>query len=125
MCWRYTLTLPLSLVFPSPVSPIYSSLHLSQMTTYMKLKLSHVKRFFNLKVIQTFLKVFWDWQALSGDFQCTCGKMDAQILLDVQWCGISIFHFLKFCNFIKGIMRIHNIFKKPKTNVFILHLLTY
>ena len=26
MCWRYTLTLSLSLVFLSPVSPIYSSL---------------------------------------------------------------------------------------------------
>ena len=38
MCWWYTLTLSLSLVFLSPVSPIYSSLHLSQMKTYVKLK---------------------------------------------------------------------------------------
>ena len=57
MCWRYTLTLSLSLVFPSPVSPIYSSLHVSQIKTYIRLKLSHAKRFFNLKVIGTFLKV--------------------------------------------------------------------
>ena len=65
------------------------------------------------------------YQALSGDFQRTCGKMHAQILLGVQWCVMSIFLFLKFYNFIKGIMRIHSIFKKPKTNVFILHLLTF
>ena len=32
MYWRCTLTL--RLIFPSPVSPIYSSLHLLQMTTY-------------------------------------------------------------------------------------------
>ena len=44
-CWRYTLTLSLSLVFPLPVSPICSSLHFPQMTTYMRLKLSHGKRF--------------------------------------------------------------------------------
>ena len=61
MCWRCTLTLSLSLVFPSPVSPIYSSLHVSQMMTYMRLKLSHVKWFFNLKVIWTFLKVYWSF----------------------------------------------------------------
>ena len=52
-----------------------------------------------------------------------CGKMHMQILLGVQWCAISISFFLKFYNFIKGIMRMHSIFKKPKTNVFILHLL--
>ena len=51
VCWRYTLTLSLNLVFPLPVSPIYSSLHVSQITTYIRLELSHVKRFFNLKVI--------------------------------------------------------------------------
>ena len=61
----------------------------------------------------------------SGDFQRTCGKTHAQILLGVRWCAISIFLFLKLYNFIKGIMRIHSIFKKPKTNVFILHLLTF
>ena len=33
------------------------------------------------------------------------------------------FPFLKFYNFIKGIIHIHSIFKKPKTNVFIHHLL--
>ena len=49
MCWRYTLTLPLSLVFPSSVSPIYFSLHVSQITTYMRLELSHVKRVFQFK----------------------------------------------------------------------------
>ena len=64
-------------------------------------------------------------QALSRDFQCTCGKMHVQILLGMRWCAMSIFLFLKFYNFIKGIMRIHSIFKKPKTNVFILHLLTF
>ena len=62
-------------------------------------------------------------QALSGDFQRVCGKIHVQILLGMRWCAISIFFFLKFYNFIKGIMRIHSIFKKPKTNVFILHLL--
>ena len=62
-------------------------------------------------------------QALSGDFQCVCGKMHAQILLGVRWCAISIFFFLKFYNFIKGIMLIHSFLKKPKTNVFMLHLL--
>ena len=64
-------------------------------------------------------------QTLSGDFQCTCGKMHAQILLGVRWCAMYIFLFLKFYNFIEGIMRIHSIFKKHKTNVFILHLLTF
>ena len=49
--------------------------------------------------------------------------MHAQILLGVRWCAISVFLFLKFYNFIKGIMRIHSIFKKPKINVFIPHLL--
>ena len=33
------------------------------------------------------------------------------------------FLFSKFYNFIKGIKHMHSIFKKPKTNVFILHLL--
>ena len=42
MCWRYTMTQHLSLVFSSPVSPIYSSLPFSQMPTYMSLKLWHV-----------------------------------------------------------------------------------
>ena len=65
------------------------------------------------------------FQALSGDFQCACGKMHAQILLGMQWSAMSIFLFLKFYSFIKGILRIHSIFKKPKTNVFILHLLTF
>ena len=52
-----TLTLSLHLVFPSSVSPIYSSLDWSQITTYMRLKLLHVKRFFNLKLSWTLLKV--------------------------------------------------------------------
>ena len=64
-------------------------------------------------------------QALSGDFQRACGKMHTQILLGVQWCAMSIFLCLKFYNFIKGIMCIHSIFKKSKTSVFILHLLTF
>ena len=49
MRWRYTLTL--SLIPQFSVSKIYSSLHVSQITTYVRLKLSHVERFFNLKVI--------------------------------------------------------------------------
>ena len=57
ICLRYTLTLSLGLVFPFPVSPTYSSLHVSQITTYIILKLSHVKRFFNSNIIWTFLKM--------------------------------------------------------------------
>ena len=64
-------------------------------------------------------------QALSGDFQHTCDKMQSQILLGMRWCAMSIIFFLKFYNFIKGIMNIHSNFKKPKTNVVILHLLTF
>ena len=64
-------------------------------------------------------------KALSGDFQCVCGKLHAQTLLGVQWCAMSIFLFLKFSNFIKGIMHRHSIFKKPKSNVFIFHILTF
>ena len=64
-------------------------------------------------------------QALSGDFQLACGKMHAQILLGMWWCTMSIFLFLKFCNFIKGIIHIHSIFKRSQTNIFILHLLTF
>ena len=55
-------------------------------------------------------------QALSGDFYRMCGKLHTEILLGVQWFVMSIFLFLKFYNFIKGIMAIHSIFKKPKTN---------
>ena len=32
-------------------------------------------------------------QALSGDFQCMCGKMHMQILLRMRWCEMSIFFF--------------------------------
>ena len=40
-------------------------------------------------------------------------------------CAMCIFLSLKFYNFIKGIMRIHIVFLiKPKTDVFIIHLLT-
>ena len=48
------------------------------------------------------------------------GKMHMQILLGVPWCAMSIFLFLEFYNFIKGIMRIHSIFEEPNTNAFIL-----
>ena len=65
------------------------------------------------------------WQALSGDFQGVCGKMHAQILLGVRWCTMSIFLFLKLYNFDKGITRTYSILKKPKTNVFKCHLLTF
>ena len=64
-------------------------------------------------------------QALSGDFQCICGKTHVQILLGVWWCVMSIFLFLKLYIFIKRIMHIHSIFKKSETNVFILHILTF
>ena len=64
-------------------------------------------------------------QAYSGDFQRACGKLHMQIVLGVQWYAMSIFLFLKFYSFIKGIMRIHSILTNPKTNVFILHLLTF
>lgn len=57
MCCQYPKTLPLNLIFLSPVSPINSSWHMSQITTYMELKLSHVKRCFCLNNIWRFLKV--------------------------------------------------------------------
>ena len=76
-------------------------------------------------IIYTYVKIIYRiYQAFSGDFQRACGKMHAQILLGMRWCAMSIFLFLKFYHFNKGIMRICSIFKKPKTNVFILHLLT-
>ena len=61
-------------------------------------------------------------QALSEDFQRAWGKMHAQVLLGVRRCAMSIFLFLKLYNFDKGIMCV---FKKPKTNVFKCHLLTF
>ena len=64
-------------------------------------------------------------QAPSGDFCRVCGKVHMQILLVVRWCVMSSFLFLKFYNFIKGIMHVHSIFKKPKTNVLIIQLLTF
>ena len=48
----------------------------------------------------------------------------ANTFMHAMVCDVFFF-FLKFYNFIKGIMRIHSIFKKPNTNVFILHLLTF
>ena len=64
-------------------------------------------------------------EALSEDFQHVRGKMHVQILLGVCWCVMFILLFLKFYNFIKGVMHTRNIFRKPKTNVFILHLWTF
>ena len=58
------------------------------------------------------------FQTLSGDFQRACGKTHAQILLGMRWCAMSIFLFLKLYNFIKGIMRIYSIFKKPNDQCF-------
>ena len=49
-------------------------------------------------------------QALSEDFQHPCGKMHMQILLGVRQCAMSIFLFLQFYNFIKGIMHVQSIF---------------
>ena len=64
-------------------------------------------------------------QALSGDFQHAYGKMYVWIPLGVRRCAMCILLFLKFYNFIKGIMRIYVVFlKKPKTNVFRLYLLS-
>ena len=75
----------------------------------------------NMSENQMFSDVFRVYQALSRDFQHVCSKMHMQILLAVRWCVMSSFLFLKFYNFIKGIMHINSIFKKPKTNVFIFH----
>ena len=58
-------------------------------------------------------------QALSRDFQRMCGKMHTQILLGMRWCATSIFLFLKFYNFVKGIMRIHSILKNLHTSLII------
>ena len=63
--------------------------------------------------INFFIFSLWQIQALSGDFQHACRKMNAEILLGMRRCAMSIILFLKFYNFIKGIMRIHSIFKKP------------
>ena len=57
----HILLIVLSLVFPSPSSLVYSPLNVSQMTAYMRLKLSNVKRCLNvismyLKLLQSFLK---------------------------------------------------------------------
>ena len=49
MCWGYALTLSLSLVFPPPVSPIYSSLHVPQITTYMTVKTAACEAIFQFK----------------------------------------------------------------------------
>ena len=47
------------------------------------------------------------------------------VLLGVRWCAMSMFLFLKFYDFNKGIIRIYSIFKNPKTNVFKRHLLIF
>ena len=51
-------------------------------------------------------------QALSGDFQHVCGKKHKLILLGMRWCVMSVFLFLKFYNFFKGIMQIYIVFPK-------------
>ena len=61
--------------------------------------------------------------ACSRPFQEIFNGCVANARANTVRCAISIFFFLKFYNFIKGIMHIHSIFKKPKTNVFTLHLL--
>ena len=90
-------------------------------------KIKILKKWKKYLKILSFYKHKWQSydQALSRDFQYMCSKMHALILLDVWWCAMSIFLFLKYYNFIKEIMRIHSIFKKPEINVFILHLLTF
>ena len=42
----------------------------------------------------------------------------AQILLGMRWCAMSIFLFLKFYNFIKGIMHIYIVFLKNLKRMF-------
>ena len=79
----------------------------------------------NIFCLKYFVINCFKFQALSGDFQHACGKMHAQILLGMRWCAMSIFFFLKLCNFNKGIICIYTIFKKPKTNIFKCHLLTF
>ena len=51
-------------------------------------------------------------QALSGDFKYASGKMHTKILSDVQWCAMCISLFLKFYNYIKGIMYMYIVFLK-------------
>ena len=51
-------------------------------------------------------------QTLSGDFQHACGKMQAYVPLSVRWCAMCIFVFLRFYNFIKGIVHINIVFLK-------------
>ena len=61
--------------------------------------------------------------ALSGDFQHVCDKMQVQIMLSVQWCVMCIFIFLKFDNFIKGIVWVYIVFLKKLRPLFL--YLTY
>ena len=51
-------------------------------------------------------------QTLSGDFQHACGKMQAYVALSVRWCAMRSFVFLRFYNFIKGIVHIYIVFLK-------------
>ena len=51
-------------------------------------------------------------QVLSGDFQHESGKLHAKIRLSVQWFVMCIFLFLRFNNFIKGIVRTYIAFLK-------------
>ena len=57
ICCLYTLTLSFNLVFPSPVSPIYSSKQPEEITTYMILKLMQSIGVFNVNVLFTFFNV--------------------------------------------------------------------
>ena len=58
ICCLYILTLSLSLESPIPVSPIYSFLHVGQMTTQMRFLLSHVIFVFKKNCLPTFLNVY-------------------------------------------------------------------
>ena len=61
------------------------------------------------------------FQALSGDFQHDCGKINMSILLSMQCCLMCIFLFLKFYDIIKAIVHIYIVFLK-KVGPLILYL---
>ena len=66
---------------------------------------SMIKCIFSISVCFYFMVNFlWSFRALLGDFQHAFDKVHALITLDMQWCVITVFLFLKFYNFIKGIV---------------------
>ena len=63
-----------------------------------------------ISLIANFVKiVMLHIQTFSGDFQHTCDKMHASIVLGMWWWAMCIFLFLKFYNFV---ILIHSILKR-------------